>query len=112
MLALTRLVVCPDVPRNAASFLLSRSVKLIRKDGRFECLVTYADEWQGHKGQIYKACNWEYVGRTNPEAVYLDVEGNFRGRKRGPKTYRHGEMLEQGCTFEGKYSKHKYKLVL
>lgn len=42
VLSLTRLVISPDVPKNACSFLLSRSIKLIDKIC-WHCLVTYAD---------------------------------------------------------------------
>ena len=38
VLVLSRLVVHPDVPQNAASFLIMQSVKLIRKDLRWEYL--------------------------------------------------------------------------
>jgi hypothetical protein len=51
VLALTRLVVTPEVPLNGASFLLGRSIRMIRADGRFVALVTYADESQGHLGR-------------------------------------------------------------
>src|SRR5690348_14208542 len=34
VLSLTRMVILPGVPKNAASFLLARSVERIRKDGR------------------------------------------------------------------------------
>jgi len=62
VLALSRLVVMPDVPTNAASFLMARSINLIRRDGRYRTLVTYADEGQGHTGAIYRATNWDDVG--------------------------------------------------
>src|ERR1700719_72083 len=52
VLVLSRLVVDPGVPKNAASFLIMQSVKLIRKDKRWEYLLTYADEWQKHSGAI------------------------------------------------------------
>lgn len=44
VIALHRLACRPEAPSNAASFLIGQSVKLIRADGRFRCLVTYADE--------------------------------------------------------------------
>lgn len=94
VLALSRLAIEPEVPKNAASFLLARSVKLIARDGRFRCLVTYADEWQGHTGAIYRAANWEYVGKTVPEATFVDGNGRMVARKAGPKSRTKAEMLE------------------
>jgi hypothetical protein len=108
VLALSRLVIHPSVPKNGCSFLLARSVRLIDRK-RWPCLVTYADDWRGHSGAIYKASNWTYLGKTNPEATYT-IKGEMRGRKAGNKTYTHVEMLERGATFEGKHAKHKFAL--
>lgn len=111
VLALSRFVIAPDVPKNAASFLLGRSTRLIRQDGRWDCLVTYADEWQGHLGTMYRACGWEYVGLTRPERVYVK-NGAMVARKAGPRTRTHSEMLALGAECVGSYSKHKFRKVL
>ena len=106
VLALSRLVIHPDVPTNGASFLLGKSMKLIDRK-RWPCLVTYADEWRGHRGQIYKATNWEYIGITKPEPVYVR-DGRMMGRKRGPTTLTHEQMIESGFEFLGRFPKHKF----
>lgn len=106
VLALSRLVVEPDVPRNACTFLVSRSIKMIDR-ARWPVLVTYADEWRGHKGGIYKGCGFVLDGRTKPEAVYT-IKGRMMGRKRGPRTYTHAEMLAAGAVFEGRFAKLRY----
>jgi hypothetical protein len=107
VLALSRMVIAPGAPRNAATFLLARSVKAL--DARWTHLVTYADEWRGHTGGVYKAANWRYVGRTEPEWVYVR-DGRMMGPKRGPVTYSHEEMIAAGYVVAGKYAKHKYVL--
>lgn len=112
VLSLHRLVVKPNMPTNAASFLIGRSIRLIRQDGRWGCLVTYADTGQGHLGGIYRATNWEYVGLTTPEAQWVDSTGRFVARKAGPKTRTKGEMQELGYRLLGRYSKHKYRMIL
>src|SRR5690625_66240 len=109
VLALSRLVMRPDAPFNACSFLLARSVKLIDPK-RWPCLVTYADEWQGHEGTIYKASNWEYCGMTKPEATYTK-NGMMIARKAGPRTRTRQEMIDLGCELEGSFAKHKFRLV-
>lgn len=111
VLALSRLVLEPDVPKNGCSFLISRSVKLIRASGAWDCLVTYADEWQGHTGAIYRACGWEYMGLTKPERVYV-LGGRMVARKAGPTTRTHSEMVALGAECLGTFSKHKFRLVL
>ena len=112
VLALSRFVLSPDVPKNGASFLISKSIKIIKKEKRFECLVTYADLYQNHLGTIYKASNWEYVGMTKPEAVWVDKSGKMVARKTGPKTRTKDEMLSLGYINIGRFSKHKFRLVL
>jgi len=112
VLSLSRLVVVPGAPINAASFLLAGSIKLIKADGRWHCLVTYADEWQGHTGQIYRATNWEYAGLTRPERTYVDANGVMGGRKRGPKTLTNAQMLERGYTYVGSFSRHRFRKII
>ncbi len=112
VLTLCRLVVHPDVPQNGASFLMSASVRLIRQDPRWECLVTYADESQGHTGAIYKAAGWEQSGRTSQEARWVDPDGRQVSRKAGPKSRTTDEMLSLGYRVAGRSCKRRFRLVL
>lgn len=111
VLALSRFVLDPSVPKNGASFLLARSTRLIQRSGEWDCLVTYADEWQGHVGTIYRAAGWEYVGLTKPERVYT-LNGRMTARKAGAKTRTHAEMLALGAECAGSFPKHKFRKVL
>lgn len=106
VLCLSRLVIVPNVPINAASFLLSKSRKLINRE-IWPVLITYADEWRGHTGQIYKADNWLYLGKTKPERVY-SINGRMIARKAGGRTRTHAEMVSLGAVCLGKFPKHKY----
>jgi hypothetical protein len=112
VLSLSRLVIAPEVPKNAASFLIGESVRLIRADGRWECLVTYADEWRGHTGRIYRATNWEYMGMTAKESTFLTAGGVMVARKAGGHTRTRAEMQELGHTDVGKFAKHKFRMVV
>lgn len=111
VLGLSRLVVIPGVPKNACSFLLSRSTSLIKREGRFVSLVTYADESQGHTGSIYKAANWCYKGETGPYPRWLDSAGRQVAAK-ATKNRTKTEMEALGYRLEGRFSKHKYVLHL
>lgn len=112
VLSLSRLAVDPSVPQNACTFLLSRSVKMIRKTGRWDVLITYADDWQGHRGTIYRAAGWEYMGRTKPEATWVSASGQLVARKAGPRTRTNDEMVALGHTMVGRHGKHKFRLVI
>lgn len=108
VLALSRLAIRPDVPKNAASFLISQSVRLIDRN-RWHTLISYADNWRGHAGAIYRAAGWEYCGETKPSATYT-INGRMTSRKAGPKTRSHAEMLALGAKLEGKFSKARFCL--
>lgn len=95
VLCLSRLVVSPEVPPNGASFLLGRSMKMIDRT-RWPVLLTYADTAHGHTGSIYKATNWEELGKTPAGDVWIDSQGRQCGRKRGGKTLTRSEMLARG----------------
>jgi hypothetical protein len=109
VLALSRLVVAPDVPKNACTFLMARSAALIPAT-EWPCLVTYADDWRGHTGTIYRASNWQYVGKTDAEETYT-IGGVMTARKAGGHTRTKSEMLALGAQCEGKHAKHKYVLI-
>lgn len=108
VLSLSRLAIAPEVPRNACSFLLSKSVRMIDRV-RWHTLVTYADSWHGHTGAIYRACGWEYCGETKPESVYT-IKGRMTARKAGGNTRTHAEMIALGATFEGRFAKARFCL--
>lgn len=110
VLALSRLVIEPEVPPNACSFLLSKSVKKIDRT-QWHTLVSYADSWRGHKGAIYLAAGWEYAGETKAEAIYT-LNGRMVARKAGPKTRTHSQMLALGCVFHGRHAKSRFVLRL
>lgn len=112
VLSLSRMVILPDVPKNAASFLLTRSTRFIGADGRFRCLVTYADTWRGHTGHIYKVSGWEEMGLTSPETVCPHRFGRMVARKAGPRTRTNQEMESLGYINQGRHPKWKFRLLL
>jgi hypothetical protein len=112
VLALSRLVIVPGQPTNAATFLLAASIRAIARTQRWACLITYADEWQGHTGAVYRASNWEYMGLTTPEAVWQTPEGRMVARKAGGHTRTKAEMETLGYHCLGRFAKHKYRFIL
>lgn len=96
VLALTRMAVAPNVPKNACSFMLARSVRVIFADGRFRTLLAYADTGRGHEGGVYRAAGWTHVGLCKPSDTWVDAEGRQASRKAGPRTYTKAEMEARG----------------
>ena len=97
VLSLSRLVVDPALPPNAASVLLGRSMRLIDRT-RWHTLVTYADTNQGHTGAIYRATNWTCDGPVPAGDVWVNQIGEQRGRKRGGRTMTAAQMEAAGFT--------------
>lgn len=112
VVTLSRLVLLPEVAQNGASYLMGSSIRKITKEGKWECLLTYADTWRGHGGAIYKATNWEYKGLTKPSPVWVDQDGRMVARKAGPKTRTKKQMEALGYTHLGDFPKHKYRMLL
>lgn len=97
VLVLSRLAVHPDLPTNAASFLLGRSMRAIDRK-RWPVLLTYADTALGHTGAIYRATNWTCLGETAAGDTWTAADGTQRGRKRGGRTVTADAMLAAGFT--------------
>lgn len=96
VLALSRLVIVPGEPKNAAGMLLSGSRKLlIRNDPRWVLGLTYADTAQGHVGTIYKATGWTEARLVRrPDPVWIDpADGRQVARK---STTSRTQMIEAG----------------
>lgn len=84
---LARLYLIDEVPKNSESWLISKSVKWIKKNvPEVRFLVSYADPSAGHQGIIYKASGWKEDGSTDderktPRFDYADKTGKLYGRK-------------------------------
>lgn len=108
VLGLTRMVCIPNAPKNACSFMLGASERIIRKEGRFVSLVTYADESQGHSGGVYRSANWTYIGRTGPYPRWIDPTTGRQVAVKATTSRTKEQMLELGYEMQGKFFKHKF----
>lgn len=71
--------------KNASSFLVSKSLKLLEKP---RIVVSYADTAQGHIGYIYQATNFYYTGITKERTDIASAEGKHSRHHQGDKTKR------------------------
>lgn len=68
--------------KNFASWFLSRAAKFIfNKFDNVTCLVSFADLTYGHSGTIYKAANWQEIGRIRPDYYYVGADGFILHKK-------------------------------
>jgi hypothetical protein len=74
VITLSRLWLSDRLPKNAESRVLGIIVRVLRQEGRYKALVTFADPEAGHDGTIYRAAGFRYLGTTQAEAV-LVIDG-------------------------------------
>lgn len=62
VIELRRLCCVDDTPKNAESYFIGKSLRLLKKVWGGKIIVTYADKEHNHCGTIYKASNFTLVG--------------------------------------------------
>lgn len=78
LLELNRLCVNDGLPKNALSYFVSSTLKMLPWPS---AIVSYADSAQHHHGYIYQATNWVYTGMTDANKDYAikGMEGKHGG---------------------------------
>jgi hypothetical protein len=84
VIELNRLVLKDNLP-NQASFLVSRSLKLLPRP---KVVVSYADTAQEHIGTIYQACNFLFTGTTRPRTDIASASGKHSRHHLGDRQNR------------------------
>ena len=69
-LCLTRLWLHDRMPKNTESKVLGIVARLLRKNTKIKFLVSYADPAQGHRGTVYQAAGWTYLGLSSAMPLY------------------------------------------
>lgn len=109
---LARLYLLDNIPKNAETWLIGKSVKYIKKNHKeVQHLISYADPSAGHSGTIYKAANWKQDGRTDDErkSPRCDYYDDRTGKKYG----RRGNMpVDAVIVRKPRVSKWRYTLAL
>jgi hypothetical protein len=104
-------VVAPGEPQNAATILLGASLRLVSADDRWKFAVTFADEWQGHKGTIYKATGWQQAGFTAASPTWTMPDGKLVATK-STTTRTKAEMEALGARVVGNFRKLRFVKAL
>ncbi|MFC2000145.1 DNA methyltransferase [Chloroflexota bacterium] len=68
--ALTRLWLSDELPRNSESRVLGIVLRALRRNTSLKFLISYADPSVGHLGTIYWASNWLYTGLSEAMPLY------------------------------------------
>lgn len=80
ILELSRLCLIPILNgSNATSYLLSNSLKILKKDKGIRAVITLADD-DRHVGSIYQVCNFKYFGLTDKKTDFYTIDGKVNPR--------------------------------
>lgn len=107
---LARLYLLDEIPRNAETWLIAKSVNIIKRHFKnVQYLVSYADPSHGHTGLIYKAANWKEDGiqddeRKTPRGDYFDIATG--------KKYGRAANIPKGVSTERRPRVPKFRFVL
>ena len=119
LLELNRLCVNEGLPRNALSFFVGQTFKMLPSP---TVLVSYADSGMNHHGYIYQATNWLYTGLSAKfedyvvrglEHLHPSSIGDRAGRSDKKGKFSHVEKLREMYGEENVYlrersRKHRY----
>ena len=79
VIELTRLWIEDGTPKNAESFLIGNTLKMLPTE--FDIVVSYAEIGAGHVGTVYQATNWIYTGMSDKHVEWrLDGKSGKHNR--------------------------------
>ena len=101
---LSRLCIHPSTQQseyNITSWFVSKAIRRLRKETNVRGIISYADS-DHHAGTIYRACNFQYCGLSEPKKDFYFADGtkHSRGSVKGYE----GEWRERS-------RKHRYVMV-
>lgn len=100
---LSRLCLSPSLNRtNATSFLLSGSIRELKRQRKIKAVITLADSTR-HCGSIYQVCNFKYYGLTDCKSDFFCSDG--RVNPRGTTKEKHGVWVPRS-------RKHRYAYLI
>lgn len=96
---LTRLW-APDGHRpNLLTQAISHAVREFHKLKLADALVSYADPNAGHRGGVYRAASWVYLGQSEESRAYRSPDGQILSRRKfhsGRTSMTKAQIIAQG----------------
>jgi hypothetical protein len=71
VIELRRLCCIDDTPKNTESYFIGSMLRWLKQNTHHKVVVSYADEEHGHIGTIYKASNFQYLGKQKGAKVIV-----------------------------------------
>jgi len=70
----------PKIDKMPLTLFIAKCHKLLKQEG-YRFIVSFSDPHYGHNGGIYKAANFQYLGKTNAETHAVEADGTIRHRR-------------------------------
>jgi hypothetical protein len=91
VLELRRLVLVDEAPKNSESKVVGWTLRHIRKKlPNVNVVVSYADPYHGHTGVVYRASNFEYLGKSASDTGFYNPITNKTYHSRALRTKYNG----------------------
>ena len=75
VLELKRLCLIDNTPKNSESWFIAKCLRELKRMNKFDGILSYADPKRKHKGTIYKASNFVYLGKQRMGSTKTVIEG-------------------------------------
>jgi hypothetical protein len=117
-LELQRLVLLDEIPKNSESRFVGWCLRWLQKNTDVKAIVSFSDPKYGHKGIIYRASNFLYLGKQKQDRDRMFLNGREMHPKQFYNLYGTSSMkklAEMGVgpiTTEPREPKHKYVYLL
>jgi len=90
LIELRRLCCIDDTPKNTESYFIGHCLRWLKRNTDVKKVISYADMDFGHKGIIYQATNFTYLGMTKKGKVII-LNGK-RYHDKTIRTYHNGKL--------------------
>jgi hypothetical protein len=99
---LKKFVLKQKAPKNFASYFLSKCIKYLKNEKKYDKIITYADPNQGHLGTIYKSTNFLYLGQGKCNYFYHNNNRIFSERQMYQKN-KYGFYINSALDLQKQY---------
>lgn len=93
--------------KNFASWMLSKSINILKSVGVYKRIYSFADPTFGHVGTIYKASNWIFDGESDKSYYYIDDNGWVIHKKS-----LYNMAVKMGITEREYADRHNYRKII
>lgn len=80
IIELRRLCCIDATPKNTESYFIGRTLRWLKQNTSIHRVISYADPEYGHRGIIYRASNFSFIGRTKSGKVIIFNEKKYHDK--------------------------------